>query len=98
MPTDDLRFQVNEPAVQSDAAQPVGLNSKDDEVYLLDVLIALAERKRTILLTTAAFAILAIVISLILPKTYTATLSILPPQQNSSISAGTTSNKFPTIP
>ncbi len=88
MPTDDLRFQVNEPAVHSDAAQSVGLDSKDDEVYLLDVLIALAERKRTILLTTAAFAILAIVISFVLPKTYTATLSILPPQQNSSISAG----------
>ncbi|MGA8727831.1 MAG: Wzz/FepE/Etk N-terminal domain-containing protein, partial [Terracidiphilus sp.] len=88
MSTDDLRFQVHEPKIHGAAAQPIGLDSKDDEVYLLDVLIALAVRKRTILLTTAAFAILAIVISLILPKTYTATVSLLPPQQNSSISAG----------
>jgi uncharacterized protein involved in exopolysaccharide biosynthesis len=60
---------------------------EDDEISLLDLLIALAERKRLILWVTAAFAILAIVISLLLPKRYTATVTLLPPQQNSSMGA-----------
>ena len=59
----------------------------DDEISLLDLLIVLAERKRVIFWTTAVFAILAIVISLLLPKSYIATVTLLPPQQNSSMSA-----------
>jgi uncharacterized protein involved in exopolysaccharide biosynthesis len=62
-------------------------STEDDEISLLDVLIVLAERKRVILLVTATFAILAIVISLLLPKSYTATVTLLPPQQSSSMGA-----------
>jgi uncharacterized protein involved in exopolysaccharide biosynthesis len=54
---------------------------------LLDLLIVLAERKRTILGVTAAFAILAIVVSLVLLPRYTATVTLLPPQQSSSMGA-----------
>src|SRR5271156_325907 len=57
----------------------------DEEVSVLDLLIVLAQRKRLILLTTAAFAIFAVVISLILPQRYTATVTLLPPQQNSTM-------------
>ena len=60
---------------------------KDDEISLLELLTFLAERKRTVLRTTGIFAILTIVVSLILPNWYTATVTLLPPQQNSSLSA-----------
>lgn len=58
-----------------------------NEISLLDVLIVLAERKRTIFWFTVGFAIIAIAVSLILPVRYTATVTLLPPQQNSSLSA-----------
>jgi uncharacterized protein involved in exopolysaccharide biosynthesis len=58
----------------------------DDEISLLDLLIVLAERKRLIFWITASFAVLSIAVSLILPKSYTATVTLLPPQQNSSLS------------
>ena len=62
-------------------------NNDDDEISLLDLLIVLAERKRLILWITAGSAILALIVSLLLPKSYTATVSLLTPQQNSSLSA-----------
>ncbi len=61
--------------------------SEVDEISLLDLLIVLAERKRTIVWVTAVFAILAVVISLLLPVRYTATATLLPPQQNTSMGA-----------
>src|SRR5208282_3983531 len=60
---------------------------EEDEVVLLDLLIVLAERKRLILWITAGSAIAALIVSLLLPKRYTATASLLTPQQNSSLSA-----------
>jgi uncharacterized protein involved in exopolysaccharide biosynthesis len=62
-------------------------SSEEDEISLLDLMIVLAERKRTILWVTAVFAILAVIVSLILPKRYTATVTLLPPQQNTSMGA-----------
>lgn len=67
-------------------SSPVTPN-KEEEISLLDVLIVLAERKRLIFAVTAAFAITAALISLILPKQYTAAVTILPPQQNFSMGA-----------
>ena len=63
----------------------------DDEISLLDLLIILSERKRIILRTAAAFALIAIVGSLLLPNQYTATVLLLPPQQNSSLGSALTS-------
>jgi tyrosine-protein kinase Etk/Wzc len=59
----------------------------EDEISLLDLLIVLAERKRIILAVTAAFAIIAIIVSLVLPPRYTATVTLLAPQQSSSMGA-----------
>jgi tyrosine-protein kinase Etk/Wzc len=63
----------------------------DDEFSLLDLLIILSERKRIILRITVAFALIAIVGSLLLPNQYTATVLLLPPQQNSSLGSALTS-------
>jgi uncharacterized protein involved in exopolysaccharide biosynthesis len=59
---------------------------KDEEFSLLDLLVIFAERKRQIFWITAVFAILAAIVSLLLPKMYTATVTLLPPQQNSTLS------------
>ena len=59
----------------------------DDEISIFDLLIVVTERKHTIFWVTSAFAIVSIVVSLILPVRYTATVVLLPPQQGSSLSA-----------
>jgi tyrosine-protein kinase Etk/Wzc len=51
---------------------------------LIDLLLALARGKKTILQITIATAVLATIVSFLLPKTYTATSTILPPQQKQS--------------
>ncbi len=73
-----------EPSFASPAAGPIV--KEDDEISLLDLLIVLAERKSTILWVTASFAIVSFVVSLLLPVRYTATVTLLPPSQNSSLS------------
>jgi tyrosine-protein kinase Etk/Wzc len=62
-----------------------------DEISLIEVLTALAERKLIVIWTAGIFAILAVIVSLILPKSYTATVTLLPPQQSSSVGAALTS-------
>lgn len=59
----------------------------EEEISLLDVLLVLVQRKWLIGLTTIAAAVLAIGISLWLPAQYTATVTIMSPQQNSSLSS-----------
>jgi uncharacterized protein involved in exopolysaccharide biosynthesis len=68
-------------------APPAGrwVRKEEEEISLLDLLIVLAERKRTIFWVTGGFAILSIIVSLVLPPSYTATVIILPPQQNASL-------------
>ncbi len=61
--------------------------SSRDEISMLDLLIVLADRRRMILLVTATFAVIAVVVSLLLPKWYTANVLVMPPQQNSSLSS-----------
>ena len=92
MATDTSFSEQQESATSIPAAPGVGRNATDDqEISLLDLLIVLAERKRVILRVTAIFAVLAIVISFILPKRYTATVTLLPPQQNSSMASALSS-------
>ena len=55
------------------------------EFSLLDLLILLAERRKTILYFTGAFAVVSIVVSLLLPVWYTANVTLMPPQQNTSL-------------
>ncbi len=87
MPSDlsssELQEHADSSVIPPSAAQVKG----DDEISLLDLLIVLSERKRIILAITAVFAIGAIVVSLVLPPRYTATVTLLPPQQGSSMGA-----------
>lgn len=69
------------PSAAADRAKAV-----EEEISVLDLLIVLANRKRTIFFVTVGFAIASIIVSLLLPVRYTATVTLLPPQQNSSLS------------
>jgi uncharacterized protein involved in exopolysaccharide biosynthesis len=84
--TPETPFSEPNEHVDSPPSLPVAVSAakQEDEISLLDLLIVLAERKRVILWVTAFFAILAIVYSLLVPYSYTATVSLMPPQQNSS--------------
>ena len=62
-------------------------SGSEDEISLLDVLIILAERRRTVLGFTIVSAVVAIVVSLLLPPSYTATVVLLPPQQGTSVAS-----------
>lgn len=62
-------------------------NRQDDDFSLLDILVVLADHKRVILWITAVITFLAIPVSLLLPKRYTAMVTVLPPQQNSTLGA-----------
>src|SRR3954466_4037690 len=66
---------------------PGPANVARDEIDLLDLLIVLAKRKRLILGVTLGTAVLAGLVSLLLPNRYTGTTKILPPQQSQSASA-----------
>jgi len=87
MTTETPHSELNE-HVDSPPASHIadGAANEEDEISLLDLLVVLAERKRLILWVTAVFTILAIVISFLQPKSYTATVTLLPPQQSSSMS------------
>jgi len=70
----------DEPSVVSVAFIPSGIS-------FLDFLVILAEKKRTILIVTLATVVLAVGLAFILPPSYTATVTLLTPQQNTSLSA-----------
>src|SRR5437773_8093378 len=55
-----------------------------DEVSLLDLLIVLAKHKRIVLGVPFVAAVVAAIISLLMPNIYTGTTRILPPQQSAS--------------
>jgi tyrosine-protein kinase Etk/Wzc len=55
-----------------------------EEISLLDILIVIVQYRRLILKIAASTVVIAVIVSLLLPIRYTATTSILPPQQTSS--------------
>jgi tyrosine-protein kinase Etk/Wzc len=81
-PLPTVNERVDAPPAASSAD---GGAADDEEISLLDLLIVLAERKGTVLRVAGVFAVLAVILSLILPVRYTATVTLLPPQENSSI-------------
>ena len=87
MPSDVLPSELQKHADASGVPPTAAPVAEEDEISLLDLLIVLAERKRIIFSITAVFAIGAIIVSLVLPLRYTATLTLLPPQQSSSMGA-----------
>ena len=62
------------------------LEPGEGDTSLLDILIVLARRKSLILKTTLVLVLLTVGVCLALPNKYTATTSLLPPQQNTGSS------------
>ena len=58
----------------------------EDEIDLTELFPRLSRRRRLILGITAAFAAVALVVSLLLPVYYKAETRILPPQEKGAIS------------
>ena len=81
VPQAELKPQTAAPGVHGNSAGPSG------DISLFDLLIILAERRRLISWITIVFACSAIIVSLLLPKSYKATVTLLPPQQSSSVGA-----------
>ncbi len=54
------------------------------EVDTIELLLVLAQHKKRILQITIAAALVAVIVTLLLPKTYTATATILPPKEKQS--------------
>lgn len=71
----------------AEPAKALASDAANDEIDLLEILILLAKRRRMIAYVTAGAAFLAVIISLLLPNTYTATTRLLPPQQPRSATA-----------
>ena len=63
------------------APSPRSTAEDDDSVNMLDLALVLAARKRFIILFSFAAAVLTAIVVLIMPVTFTATTSILPPRQ-----------------
>jgi uncharacterized protein involved in exopolysaccharide biosynthesis len=84
MLTDTSLPELREPDDSATASPRGGPIQEKTEISLLDLMVLLAERKRIILWVTGGFAVSAVIISLFLPKMYTAKAVLLPPQQNSS--------------
>ncbi len=57
---------------------------EDDGVSLLDLAIVLAKRKKLVVGLPLGAAIVAVIVTLLMPNIYTGTTRILPPQQNQS--------------
>lgn len=68
---------------QNDAERRVARESGQ----VLEFLLVLSKRKKTVLLFTCGALILAIIVSLLIPNKYTAETIVLPPGQNSSASS-----------
>jgi uncharacterized protein involved in exopolysaccharide biosynthesis len=74
------RVDVEEKVAGTEPEVAGGRNKAD----LIELLLALARGKKAILKVTITAALLATIVSFLLPKTYTATSTILPPQQKQS--------------
>jgi tyrosine-protein kinase Etk/Wzc len=72
-----------QPAAMNNANASTG--SSGGQADLLEILLVLAREKKRILQITGALTLLATIIVFIIPKMYTATATILPPQQNQSV-------------
>jgi tyrosine-protein kinase Etk/Wzc len=59
----------------------------EDTIDLLDLALTLAARKRFILFFSLALAVITAIVVLVVPKTFTATATMMPPQKESSASA-----------
>ena len=66
---------------------PNGIHEADDEISLLDLLQTIVDNLRLLVFGPLAVGITALVISFLIPPTYTAKTQFLPPQQQQSAAA-----------
>jgi tyrosine-protein kinase Etk/Wzc len=69
-----------------DSATREAAESSND-ISLVDLLIVLGRRKKFLAVSTLAVFAVALIVTLLIPKRYTATITVLPPQQGSSLSS-----------
>lgn len=74
-------------AVDEQDAMPSTEDTPAQEMHLLEILIILARRRKFVLWFTSITTILTAIIVFIVPNKYTAVTVVLPPSQNSSMSA-----------
>ena len=60
--------------------------SMTDDVSLLDLLIVIGRKRKFLTISTIVVAALSLIVTLFIPKRFTATTTVLPPQQGSSLS------------
>lgn len=58
-----------------------------DEISLLDLLAAIGRKRKIVLLTVGIAVVIGLLLALLLPKEYTAETTLLPPQQQNSLSS-----------
>jgi uncharacterized protein involved in exopolysaccharide biosynthesis len=87
MTTETPQSGLNEYADSSTVPQAGRAAVEGEDISLLDLLMVVAMRKWIVVWTTVVFALLSIAVAMLLPKSFTATVTLLPPQQNSSLSA-----------
>jgi uncharacterized protein involved in exopolysaccharide biosynthesis len=80
-PFSGRRTAVENGVVKSEATLETGSRIDAD---VIDLLLVLAQHKKRILQITLGTALVALIVSFLLPKMYTATATILPPQQKQS--------------
>jgi tyrosine-protein kinase Etk/Wzc len=73
-------------AVLDEVAEPAFDRMRDD-VSLIEILIALAQRKRLIAITMGILTATGVIVSFLLPAQYTAVTKLMPPQQAQSSSS-----------
>ena len=81
---DDLSETQNFAELEPDTHE-AGKSAGD--VSLIDLLIVIGRRKKFLVVSTIAVGILTLIVALLIPKRYTATITVLPPQQGSSLSS-----------
>jgi tyrosine-protein kinase Etk/Wzc len=80
-------MQTSELEQNHSALDDPGQDIRNPHLDVLDVMILLARRKRLILSVTLGAVVVSGIVSLLLPKYYTASTKILPPQQSQSASS-----------
>ena len=71
--------------MNEDSASVRSVEQASGHADFLEILLVLAREKKRILQITLAVTLLASIIVFVMPKMYTATATILPPQQNQSV-------------
>lgn len=85
----DAREEKNEETIEMTGFDGPGTDTSkatrsSNDVSLLDLLIVIGRRKKFLAVSTLAVGMLALIVTLLIPKRYTAATTVLPPQQGSS--------------